>query len=68
MLTGQRGPNAAAHQADALRREGVVVTQDGMGQYTVELEEYGWFPDMLPSEAGQVEDSETDEDEAAYHT
>lgn len=44
------------------------VRQDAMGQYTVELGEYGWFPDMLPSEAGQVEGSDTDEDEAAYHT
>lgn len=47
-----------------------------MGQYTVELDEYGWFPDMLPSEADQVEgsdmdedkDEDEDEDEAAYHT
>lgn len=46
--------------------------QDGMGQYTVELDEYGWFPDMLPSEAEQIEgsdmDEDKDEDEAAYHT
>ncbi|EUC34522.1 hypothetical protein COCCADRAFT_35872 [Bipolaris zeicola 26-R-13] len=67
-----RGPSAAAHQADALRREGVEVRQDGMGQYMVELDEYGWFPDMLPSEAEQIEgsdmDEDKDEDEAAYHT
>jgi methylated-DNA-protein-cysteine methyltransferase-like protein len=49
----------------------VDVRQDAMGQYTVDLGEYGWFPDVLPSEAGLVESSdEGDEDEeaAAYHT
>ncbi|KAA8615765.1 methylated DNA-protein cysteine methyltransferase [Pyrenophora tritici-repentis] len=53
-----RGPSAAAHQADALRREGVEVRQDAMGLYTVDLDEYGWFPDMLPSEAALVESSD----------
>jgi methylated-DNA-protein-cysteine methyltransferase-like protein len=51
-----------------LRREGVEVRQDAMGLYTVDLGEYGWFPDMLPSEADLVESDEEDEDEAAYHT
>jgi methylated-DNA-protein-cysteine methyltransferase-like protein len=49
----------------------VEVRQDAMGQYTVDLGEHGWFPDVLPSEAGLVESSdEEDEDEeaAAYHT
>jgi methylated-DNA-protein-cysteine methyltransferase-like protein len=48
----------------------VQVRQDAMGQYTVDLAEYGWFPDVLPSEAGLVESSDEDEDEevAAYHT
>ena len=65
----ERGPSAAAQQADALRREGVEVSQDAMGQYTVDLGRYGWFPDVLPSEAGLVESSdEEDEEEAAYHT
>ncbi|KAI4959776.1 hypothetical protein J4E86_003501 [Alternaria arbusti] len=64
-----RGPSAAAQQADALRREGVEVRQDAMGQYTVDLGTYGWFPDVLPSEAGLVESSdEEDEEAAAYHT
>lgn len=48
-----------------------------MGQYTVDMSKYGWFPDQLPSEADQVESSDNDEnetgdeaaeDEAAYHT
>jgi hypothetical protein len=66
---GQRGPGAASHQADALRREGVEIREDAMGQYTIDLARYGWFPDVLPSEAGLVESSdEEDEDAAAYHT
>jgi methylated-DNA-protein-cysteine methyltransferase-like protein len=65
----QRGPGAASQQADALRREGVEVRQDAMGQYTINLAEYGWFPDVLPSESGLVESSdEEDEEAAAYHT
>ncbi|KAJ4335539.1 Alkyltransferase-like protein 1 [Didymella glomerata] len=65
-----RGPGAASHQADALRREGVDVSEDSMGQYTVDFKDYGWFPDVLPSEAELVEssDEETDEEAAAYHT
>jgi methylated-DNA-protein-cysteine methyltransferase-like protein len=52
-----------------LRREGVEVRQDAMGQYTINLAEYGWFPDVLPSESGLVESSDEDDEEAAaYHT
>ena len=51
-----------------MRREGVEVSEDSMGQYTVNFKDYGWFPDMLPSEAGLVESSEEDEEAAAYHT
>ena len=44
-----------------------------MGEFTVDLREYGWFPDILPSEAGLVEssdeekgeDEDEDEDEEA---
>jgi methylated-DNA-protein-cysteine methyltransferase-like protein len=66
----RRGPSAASHQADALRREGVEVTRDAMGQYSVDMAKYGWFPDILPSEAGLVEssDEEDDAEAAAYHT
>ena len=47
------------------------VKQDAMGQYTVDLGEYGWFPDVLPSEADLVESSDEegeDEEAAAYPT
>ncbi|KZM27002.1 Alkyltransferase-like protein 1 [Ascochyta rabiei] len=64
-----RGPGAASRQAGALRKEGVEVSEDSMGLYTVDFKTYGWFPNELPSEAGLVEGSdEEDEDAAAYHT
>lgn len=43
------------------------VSEDSMGQYTVNFKDYGWFPDMLPSESGLVESSEEDEEAAAAH-
>ncbi|KAF2027384.1 MGMT family protein, partial [Setomelanomma holmii] len=58
-----RGPSAASHQADTLRREGVEVREDAMGQYTIDLARYGWFPDVLPSEAGMVESSDEEDEE-----
>jgi methylated-DNA-protein-cysteine methyltransferase-like protein len=39
-----------------------------MSQYTIDLAKYGWFPDVLPSEASLIESSEEDEEAAAYHT
>jgi methylated-DNA-protein-cysteine methyltransferase-like protein len=72
LLTKQRGPSGAARHAAALRAEGVEVDQDARGQYTVDFGRFGWFPDILPSEAGLVESSDEEdeaaEDEAAYHT
>ncbi|KAH6616361.1 6-O-methylguanine DNA methyltransferase [Boeremia exigua] len=64
-----RGPGAASRQADALRAEGVEVDEDSMNIYTVNLKDYGWFPDILPSETGLLESSDEDDEEtAAYHT
>ncbi|KAF2687156.1 DNA binding methylated-DNA--cysteine S-methyltransferase [Lentithecium fluviatile CBS 122367] len=64
-----RGPTGASRQASALRAEGVDVTQGAMGEFSVDLQRFGWFPSVLPSEAGQAESSdEEDEEEAAYHT
>jgi len=51
-----RGPSAAGQQAAALRREGVEVSQDAIGQYGVCFGAYGWFPPVLPSEAGLADD------------
>lgn len=65
----QRGPSGASRHAAALRAENVEVNQGAMGELTVDLGRFGWFPDVLPSEAGLVESSdEENEEEAAYHT
>ncbi|KAF2733081.1 MGMT family protein, partial [Polyplosphaeria fusca] len=58
-----RGPSGASRQAAALRAEGVEVEQGAMGEFTVSFSKYGWFPDMLPSEEGQVESSDDEEAE-----
>ena len=42
-----------------------------MGEFSIDLQRYGWFPSLLPSEAREVEgddDDEEDEDAAAYHS
>ena len=44
-----RGPGSAERHATALRAEGVQVERGSLGEYFVSLEEYGWFPDELPS-------------------
>ncbi|KAF2204995.1 DNA binding methylated-DNA--cysteine S-methyltransferase [Delitschia confertaspora ATCC 74209] len=59
-----RGPGGASRQAAALRTEGVQVSQDAMGEFTLDFSVYGWFPDVLPSEAG-VESSNDEEEEAS---
>ncbi|KAF4911100.1 Alkyltransferase-like protein 1, partial [Colletotrichum viniferum] len=43
-------PTGARSQADALRAEDVEVTQTAMGEFEVDFDSYGWFPDSLPSE------------------
>lgn len=44
-------PAAVRTQAELLRDEGVEVHRGGLGELSVDLEEYGWFPSILPSEA-----------------
>ena len=44
-------PSGAANQAQVLRREGVAVDTGSLGELSVDLAEYGWFPRQLPSEA-----------------
>jgi methylated-DNA-protein-cysteine methyltransferase related protein len=60
VLSTCRGPGSAARQATALRHEGVTVDQDAMGDFSIDLQRYGWFPDRLPSEEGEESDSESD--------
>jgi len=52
------GVGGASRQADALRAEGVEVTEWG-GEFTINFDDFGWFPDMLPSEADDEEDRST---------
>ncbi len=58
----QRGPGAAARQAAALQREGVRVHTDSMSEFSIDLGEYGWFPDRLPGEEGSSNSSSDAED------
>ena len=37
-------------QAESLRGEGVEVLEGRMGELTVDLSQWGWFPDRLPDE------------------
>ncbi|KAF3385873.1 Alkyltransferase-like protein 1 [Talaromyces pinophilus] len=57
-----RGPGSASRQAVALRHEGVVVEQDAMGDFYVDMTRYGWFPARLPSEEGESESDSDDSD------
>lgn len=49
-------PSATRSQADALRAEGVTVIVGPLGELEVDFAEYGWFPDVLPSEIDEGED------------
>ena len=49
-ITMSSGVGGASRQADALRAEGVEVTAWG-GEFMINLDDFGWFPDVLPSEA-----------------
>ncbi|KAH8811879.1 6-O-methylguanine DNA methyltransferase [Xylogone sp. PMI_703] len=44
-------PSGAPNQAQALRAEGVTVTTGALGEFLIDLAEYGWFPRQLPSDA-----------------
>lgn len=44
-------PSGATNQAAALRKEGIEVTRTAMGEFTIDLEVYGWFPEELEEEA-----------------
>lgn len=56
-----RGPDGAQRQASFLRREGVTVGSGSLGELTVDLEAYGWFPDLLPSEEADASELEEEE-------
>lgn len=39
-----------------------------MGEFSVDLTKYGWFPDVLPSEAGQIDSSDDEEEDGLEET
>ncbi|OLN92094.1 Alkyltransferase-like protein 1 [Colletotrichum chlorophyti] len=46
-------PSGARNQAAALEAEDVQVSETAMGEFQVDFKLYGWFPEVLPSEAGE---------------
>jgi methylated-DNA-protein-cysteine methyltransferase-like protein len=60
-MISPRGPGSTERQAAALRREGVRVGRNAMGEFSVEFGTYGWFPELLPSEEGDSEEDSGDE-------
>lgn len=61
LILSRSQPTGTRNQAAALRAEGVTVETGALGELIVDFAKYGWFPDILPSEAGQ--DDEQDEEE-----
>ncbi|RYC60140.1 hypothetical protein CHU98_g6075 [Xylaria longipes] len=55
MISPRSQPSGARNQAAALRAEGVTVSTDALGELSVDFAEYGWFPDLLPSEEADEE-------------
>ena len=52
----KRGPGGTERQEAVLVREGVEVGRSSMGERTVNLATYGWFPSHLPSEESEDDD------------
>lgn len=50
---GRGEPEGTQAQARALRGEGVEVRRLGLGELAVDLDVYGWFPEILPSEGSE---------------
>ncbi|KAJ6786498.1 hypothetical protein PWT90_10627 [Aphanocladium album] len=75
VISPRNHPTAVRTQAELLREEGVEVSRGGLGELSVDLAEYGWFPDVLPSEEnGGVKEEEEggvgeedEEDEEGEH-
>ncbi|OAA69901.1 Methylated-DNA-[protein]-cysteine S-methyltransferase, DNA binding protein [Cordyceps fumosorosea ARSEF 2679] len=50
VISPRAHPTAVRDQAELLRDEGVEVVRGALGEMSVDLAEYGWFPEALPSE------------------
>ncbi|KAL2205917.1 DNA binding methylated-DNA--cysteine S-methyltransferase [Sarocladium strictum] len=55
IISPRSQPEGTQNQAEALRAEGVEVTRSAMGELSVDFQEYGWFPESLPSEEAEDE-------------
>ncbi|KAI1349400.1 MGMT family protein [Xylaria sp. FL0043] len=62
IISPRSQPSGARNQAAALRAEGVTVSTDAMGQLSVDFAEYGWFPEILPSEEAEEQDWDSNSD------
>jgi methylated-DNA-protein-cysteine methyltransferase-like protein len=68
LTTSIRGVNGAANHEAVLEQEGVQVDRGSLGERTVDLRVYGWFPDELPSREAEAEAREAEaeaEDDSA---
>ena len=53
VISPRSQPSGSLNQAAALEAEGVAVGRSALGELTVDLAEFGWFPRILPSEEAQ---------------
>jgi len=53
IISPRSQPSGAQNQAEALRAEGVTVTENAMGELSVDFKDFGWFPEDLPSIAAE---------------
>ncbi|KAF7561068.1 hypothetical protein G7046_g3082 [Stylonectria norvegica] len=58
VISPRSQPSGTRAQAAALEAEGVDVQTSALGELSVDFAEYGWFPRVLPSEAGERGDLE----------
>ncbi len=65
VISPRNHPTAVRTQAELLREEGVEVARGAMGELSVDLSEYGWFPSVLPSDEGGDGHVEEEAEDAA---
>ncbi|KAK3320505.1 6-O-methylguanine DNA methyltransferase [Cercophora scortea] len=67
IISPRSQPSGSLNQAAELEAEGVTVTTGALGELMVDFAEFGWFPNILPSEAAQgavPEDDDDDDDDS----
>ncbi|KAF5001800.1 hypothetical protein FGRMN_775 [Fusarium graminum] len=52
---GRSQPGGSRSQAQALEAEGVQVETNALGEHSIDFSQYGWFPEVLPSEDSEEE-------------